>query len=70
MALFGTKSEETFMLLHPARREIEVASEMLTWRLPGLGQWTDDIRKLAEQLHRDIWDMGGFGAEKDRVGKN
>jgi hypothetical protein len=63
MALLGKECEDIFILMHRARREIEVASQMLTWR-------ADKLKPdMYEQLERDIWDSGGFEPEKDRVGK-
>jgi hypothetical protein len=62
MAAFGKGCEDIFMLLHRARREIEVASQMLTWR----DNFSPDMHAKLEQ---DIWDSSGVEPEKDRVGK-
>ena len=63
MAILGKECEEIFMMMHRARREIEVASQMLTWRTETL---KPDLR---DQLERDIWNTGDFEPESDRVGR-
>jgi hypothetical protein len=69
MALFGRQVEHTFMKLHQARRNIEVAAQMLAQRAnDDHAEDTEDTRKLYEQLRRDIWDHGDFQPEQDRVG--
>lgn len=70
MAVFGAKAEETFLKMHKARREIEVAASMLAWKVhnpiqPGENRDAD----FWEQCRRDIWDHGTFEPEKDKVGK-
>lgn len=68
MALFGRHVEQTFMKLHRARRNIEVAAQMLAQRAnDDHAEDTEDTRKLYEQLRRDIWDHGDFQPEQDRV---
>jgi hypothetical protein len=59
------------MLMHKSRRAIEVASEMLAWRI---GQYEDHEapdhnQEFYDQCRRDIWNMGGFEPDKDKVGK-
>jgi hypothetical protein len=71
MAMFGKEAEEIFMLMHKARRSIEVSSEMLAWKV---GQYEDreapdHNAEFYEQCRRDIWDLGAFQPEKDKVGK-
>jgi hypothetical protein len=63
MAVFGSKVEEIFLLMHRARREIEVAAHMLLSAQPGMAQ------EMRDQLEHDIWDMGTYEGEKDRVGQ-
>jgi hypothetical protein len=60
-AMFGTDAEEIFLLMHKARREIEVSAQMLLW------QEVDD--ETMKEFQRDIWDRGEFEKEKDRIGK-
>jgi hypothetical protein len=68
MAIFGRDTENIFLFLHKARRDIEVACEILEWmkepeRVPG-------DRELWVQLRRDIWSSTGATAkEGDRVGE-
>lgn len=70
MAVFGRNIEKTFLKLHQARRNIEVAAQMLA-------QDADDFRRdneesnrnLYHQLRRDVWDHGDLEQEKDEVGK-
>jgi len=62
MAVFGESAEEIFLLVHRARREIEVSAQMLAWR-DGFGT------EASEQMQRDIWDHGDFEREKDKVGE-
>ena len=70
MALFGQRTEQTFMKLHQARRHIEVAAQMLAQRdNDEHHEGGEDTRKLYEQLRRDVWDHGGFEPELDRVGR-
>jgi hypothetical protein len=68
MAIFGRETEDIFLLLHTARRDIEVACEMLQEMKepePGLSE----DRKLWVQLRRDIWSSaGGPAKEEDKVG--
>jgi hypothetical protein len=71
MAVFGPNVEATFIKLHQARRNIEVAAQMLAEeaRRPFSGPKDDATINLYEQLRRDIWDHGNFEPEKNRVGK-
>ena len=68
MAIFGRDTENIFLLVHKARRDIEVACEILEWmkepeRVPG-------DRELWVQLRRDIWSgTGATAKEGDRVGE-
>jgi hypothetical protein len=68
MAIFGRETEEIFLLLHTARREIEVACEMLEWmRAPQTGA---QDAQLWVQMRRDISSGSSATAkEGDRVGK-
>ena len=63
MGMFGPGAENIFMLMHRARREIEVSAQMLAWHRTG---FSPDQR---QQMERDIWDMGDVDKEHDRVGQ-
>jgi hypothetical protein len=63
MAMFGAEVADVFMLLHRARREVEVAAQMLASPGRKLG---DEMRS---KLERCIWDTGDFEPKKDEVGK-
>ncbi len=75
MAVFGSPTSDVFLQLHKARREIEVASEMLARRVDEerFGVPNDHAtRNLYEQLRADVW--AGYAepmrtAEGDRVGR-
>lgn len=71
MAMFGKQAEDIFMLMHKARREIEVSAQMLAWQVSQYaGERVEDHNAaFYEQCRRDIWDTGGFEPEKDKVGK-
>ena len=60
MAMFGASVEEIFLLLHRARREVEVAAQMFASKM----HLSDDMRA---KLEHDVWEMGEPAA--DRVGK-
>jgi hypothetical protein len=56
MAMFGKKAEDIFLLMHKARRAIEVSSEMLAWKV---GQYEDreapdHNAAFYEQCRRDV----------------
>jgi hypothetical protein len=58
------------MLLHKSRREIEVSSEMLAWKAYNQdGAELEHNEAFYEQCRRDIWDVGDFQREKDKVGQ-
>jgi hypothetical protein len=63
MAMFGAEVADVFMLVHRARREVEVAAQMLA--SPGR-KFGDDMRS---KLEHAVWDTGNFEPEKDEVGK-
>jgi hypothetical protein len=63
MAMFGAEVADVFMLLHRARREVEVAAQMLA--SPGR-KFGDEMRS---KLERCVWDTGDFEAEKYEVGQ-
>lgn len=68
-AVFGPKVEETFLLLHRARREIEVSAEML-WRDPEPTHKSQDNLDTWESFRADVWGpYGKFTKEGDKVGK-
>jgi hypothetical protein len=62
MAMFGPFVEDIFLLIHQARREVEVAAQML-----GSNRQFD--HEMRTRLERDVWDMGNFEFENDKVGK-
>jgi hypothetical protein len=64
MAVLGPAVEDTFMLMHRARREVEVAAQML-----GSAGRRNLGHELSSQLERDVWDIGSAELEKDRVGQ-
>jgi hypothetical protein len=71
MAVFGKETEEIFMLLHTARRDIEIACEMLMWDVPQPNAHERDSEeaKLYVQLRRDISSSSGATAKDgDAVG--
>jgi hypothetical protein len=69
MAMFGQRAEDIFMLMHTARREIEVASQMLTWKVRNeIGQVPIQDENFWQQCRRAIWDYGDFEPERDKVG--
>ena len=68
MAIFGSPAEAIFLLLHKARRSIEVSSDMLSWKVHNsAGAQPSQDAEFWDQCRRDIWDVGE--TEKDRVGK-
>lgn len=68
MAVFGRQAEDMFLLLHKARREIQVALEMLAWDLDQ-GEASGD-RSLYSQLRANVSEgLGTDTEEGDRVGK-
>jgi hypothetical protein len=69
MAVFGKETEEIFLLLHTARKDIEVACEMLMYHFKEPDMAKDDERKLWVDLRRAIWSSNGANAkEADPVG--
>lgn len=70
MAVFGRDIESTFLKMHQARRNIEVAAQMLAERIDEPFEDRDEsTRELYKQLHRDLWDHGDYEKEKDLVGR-
>jgi hypothetical protein len=70
MALLGQKAEQVFMLMHKARREIEVAADMLAWRVQNpIGPEPNHDEEFWRQCKRDIYDYGDFEPNQDKVGK-
>jgi hypothetical protein len=69
MAIFGRETEEIFLLLHTARRNIEVACEMVAW----MEEPRPDVqgeREFWVQLRQDIWSgTDAMAKEGDRVSK-
>jgi hypothetical protein len=68
-AMFGLRAEELFLLMHRARREIEVSAEML-FRDPHTSQPTKENLDTWNQFRADVWEAyGRLAPEGDRVGK-
>jgi hypothetical protein len=69
MAVFGEKTGEIFDLLHAARRDIQVACDMVAWMTEPERDNKEEWELLI-QLRQDIWSSTGKKAkEGDRVGK-
>jgi hypothetical protein len=76
MAVFGPETEEIFMLLHQARRFIEVSAQMLGRRRDDRAAWNESRERLQRQMEADIWsglDGVDYGEENipdiDRVSR-
>ncbi len=70
MAVLGSAAEDVFVLLHKARREIEVSAEMLAWEVHNPARGTPSYDPdFWKQCRRDVADHGDFEKDKDRVGK-
>jgi hypothetical protein len=71
MAMFGAEAEEPFMQLHRARREIEVAAEMLQEEAARTtSPRGSHNEEFYQQLRADVWTgVGKTTKEGDRVGK-
>lgn len=68
-ALFGPKAEEAFLLMHCARREIEVSAEMLL-RDPAPAVATEQNLETWNQFRADVWPAYGRRAKGgDKVGQ-
>jgi hypothetical protein len=68
-ALFGSKAEETFLLMHTARREIEVSAGMLL-RDPHPHVLTDDNKATWNEFRAAVWPAyGTLAKDGDKVGK-
>ncbi len=68
-AMFGTKAEELFLLMHRARREIEVSAEML-FRDPHTSHPIPENLATWNQFRADVWEAyGRLAPEGDKVGK-
>jgi hypothetical protein len=68
-AMFGMKAQELFLLMHRARREIEVSAEML-FRDPHTSHPTPENLATWNQFRADVWEAyGALAPEGDKVGK-
>jgi hypothetical protein len=68
-AMFGAKAEELFLLMHRARREIEVSAELL-YHDPHTSYPTPDNLATWNQFRADVCEAYGTQApEGDKVGK-
>lgn len=63
MAVFGKESANIFMILHQARRNIEVSAEMLL-RAAARGELYSDA-EFRERLEADVWNMG---KDRNKIG--
>jgi hypothetical protein len=57
-AVFGPRAEEAFLLMHRARRQIEVSAGMLM-RDPHPTNATEENKKLWDRLQCDVWPAWG-----------
>jgi hypothetical protein len=55
MAMFGPETEQIFLLLHQARRFIEVSAQMLGRRRDHGEGWSKDRQRLHQRMEADIW---------------
>jgi hypothetical protein len=62
-AVFGRDTDEIFLLMHRARREIEASAQMLLWDSEGVD------RDTLEEWRRDVWDLGDRQRSNDQVGQ-
>jgi hypothetical protein len=70
MAMFGVEIQDTFLELHKARREIEVACQTLHNHVDDLPLVPDPNKTLWQQLRADLCGAeGAFAPEGDRIGK-
>jgi hypothetical protein len=68
-ALFSPSVEETFLLMHRARREIEVSAEMLLRDLAPTHR-TEENLKTWDRFRADVWGAhGAFAEGGDLVGQ-
>lgn len=68
-ALFGPEIEDTFLLFHKARREIEVSAEML-YRDPEPTHRSKENLDFWNQMRADVWKgYGKLAKDGDKVGK-
>jgi hypothetical protein len=54
MAMFGPETEEIFLLLHQARRFIEVSAQMLG-RKRDPEEWNENRQRLRDMMEADVW---------------
>jgi len=67
-AIFGPAIEDTFLLLHRARREIEVSAEML-WNDPEPTHRSEDNLATWNSFRADVWAAyAGASKDGDKVG--
>jgi|GEM_PF-2126099 hypothetical protein len=70
MALLGSRAQEIFTLLHAARRDVELAADMLAWRVQNaIGPTPEHDEEFWRQCKRDVYDYGDFEPEKDKVAR-
>ncbi len=55
MAIFGPQTEDIFLLLHQARRFIEVSAQMLGRKRDYSEGWSEDRQRLNQRMEADIW---------------
>jgi hypothetical protein len=70
MAMFGVEIQDSFLELHKARRQIEVACQMLSEHMDEIPQIPDPQKALWQQLRADLnGAKPPFAPEGDRIGK-
>ncbi len=70
MAIFGAEIQDAFLGLHKARRQIEVACQMLHNHVDDFPMIPDSHKELWQQLRADLCGAEApFAPEGDRVGK-
>lgn len=69
MSIFGPEVEDIFVLAHEARREIEISAMSLREQVEDADFGDKSNAEFYKQCRRDIWDHGGYEADKDKVGK-
>jgi hypothetical protein len=55
MAMFGPETESIFLLLHQARRFIEVSAQMLGRKRDDSEQWNENRQRLRQRMEADVW---------------
>ena len=67
MAMFGPETEEIFLLLHQARRFIEVSAQMLGRKRHGDEEWSENRQRLHQRMEADIWSGMDEASDGDEI---